>query len=438
MNETRKRNLIRYVIPAILSNTCFFLFSVVDGIFVGQGCGTDALGAINLALPFIMIANVLNTLVSIGGSTIVAVKIGRKDTDGAKNVFMHSVTAILAVGILLTLAGTVFTKQIAILLGARDGFVILTQEYIFWWAVFFVPCSLNANLQCFCRNDGAPGLVAKATIVSTVCNIFLDWLMVFPLHWGLMGAAVATGLSQTLSMLVVAMHFLRKKGLLTFRRFKPDFKIYQSMVFRGLPDAVAQFSTPVTTLCLNHVLLANYGAVGVNAFSVMSYIGSFSLAVFFGACEGLQPLFGRSYGAKNEDDLRFYLKAGTVISLLGSVLCFTVYLLWGDFLCTLFGADAETARFTVANLWKYTWAFIPGSISTLLSAYFYSTEHSGEAIILNVLRSFVLNSAIIIVLPILFGKEIVWYTFGIYESLVMLSGVGIKFSSERRKVQCRV
>lgn len=318
---SRRKLIFQNVAPAILANACVFLFSVVDGIFVGNGAGIQALGAVNLALPFVLVANALNAMASIGGVTITAIRFGRGDNDGAQNAFMHALTINLCVGLLITLCGCVFTSLVCGLLGASESYLPLVKEYVFWWALFAVANSLSLNLQSFCRNDGSPGLVAVTNVVSTAVNIFLDWLFVFPLQKGVMGAAIATGISQIVGLLIILSHFVFKKGNLRICRYNPQPKLFRKIAFRGLPEAIAQFSTPVTTLCMNYTLMATFGEIGINTFSIISYLSSFTMAVFFGASEGMQPLFGQAYGAGKEEDLKHYYRAGQRISLAGSTLC---------------------------------------------------------------------------------------------------------------------
>lgn len=120
---TRSRKIIQNVAPAILANACVFLFSVVDGIFVGQGAGSQALGAVNLALPFVLLAQALNAMASIGGVTITAIRFGRGDKEGAQNAFMHSITLNLIVGIFITLSGSAATSVVCALLGASESYL---------------------------------------------------------------------------------------------------------------------------------------------------------------------------------------------------------------------------------------------------------------------------------------------------------------------------
>lgn len=434
MESSRGKIIFSNVAPAILSNACVFLFSVVDGIFVGNGAGSQALGAVNLALPFVLLAQALNAMSSIGGVTITAIRLGRGDKEGAQNAFMHSLTLSFMVGIFITLCGSVFTGTVCGLLGATDSYLSLVKEYVFWYALFAIPNALSLNLQFFCRNDGSPGLVAVTNAVSSALNIFLDWLFVFPMQMGVMGAAVATGISQTVGLLIILLHYILKKGDLRIRKYKPQGKLFRKIIFRGLPEAIAQFSTPVTTLCMNRTLMAAFGDIGINAFAIISYLSSFTMSVFFGASEGMQPLFGQAYGAKKDDDLKHYYRAGQLISVIGSALCVVVYVLFPHMLCQLFGASGETLEFTSIHMWEYCWGFIVGSINTMMSAYLYSTKRSGQAIALNIVRSLVMNSLIITLLPMILGSAIVWHTFGIYEVVVLIVAIVLKKSSERNGI----
>ena len=438
MSDSRTSTLFKYVTPSVLTNTCYFLFTVVDGIFVGRGVGSDALGAVNIAAPLVMIANAINMLTSIGGVTIAAVRFGCRDKDGANQVFMHSMTASIALSAVITILCVFFTEPIAVLLGAKDQYVPMTKEYIFWWGLFSIPASLSINFQSFCRNDGEPQIVSNATIISTLLNIFLDWLFVFPLKMGVMGAALATGISQTVSWLILIPHFALKRGDLRVRRYKPDVRIYRKVLFRGMPEMIAQFVTPVTTICMNHVLMAQFGSSGVNAYSIISYIASLAMSVLAGASEGMQPLFGRSYGAKQGDDLKWYFRAGILISVVGSIVIVLLVILFDRPLCVLFGAKGKTMEFTVRYLPQYAWAFIVAGANTMISTYLYSTMRSVYAITLNIFRSFVIDTAVIVGFSAVFGAKVVWFTYGISECIVLIMAVILLAISERHDIVIQV
>ncbi len=224
------------------------------------------------------------------------------------------------------------------------------MDYLFWSSIFIIPSGLSIGLQNYCRNDNAPGLVSMVVIITTICNIFGDWLLIFPFQMGTKGAAIATGISQTIGLLILLTRFARRQGNLRFGRTKLNSRIFRDIVVHGLPEGISQLSNPVMTLCMNFVLIQRIGDLGVNAFSVISYIASFSMTAFLGASEGLQPLFGRSYGAKNEADLKYCLKTGLTISAVGSVLITGLSILLGKPICVLFGTDAATTEYIIKYL----------------------------------------------------------------------------------------
>lgn len=434
MANNRTKNIIKYVVPTMLSNICFFLFTVVDGIFVGQGVGTDALGAVNLVFPFTMIVGAIYMLLNMGGVTIVAVKIGQGDEEGANKVFRNGMMILGCVSVVMSAIGVFGADLLCKLLGANETFHQMSVDYLFWYSVFIIPSGLSMGLQSYCRNDGSPGLVSLTVIVSTALNIFLDWFLIFPIPMGTKGAAIATGVSQSIGLLIMLTHFVRKKGILRIGKAKFDGKILGEIIVHGLPEGINQLATPIMTLCLNLVLVSKIGDIGVNAFAVISYVSSFTVAVFVGTSEGLQPLFGQSYGEKNEKDMKFYFKSGVWINFIGSLLVTGLIILLSKPICTLFGADATTLEYVLKVMPLYAWGFVVMSFNVIISAYLYSTERSVHAIILNVLRSIVVNVVVIMILPQIFGASIVWFTFGIYEAVVLIAAYVLLKHSERNGI----
>ena len=430
----RTRKLVQYVLPTILSQVSFFLFTIIDGIFVGQGIGTDALGAINIVFPFVMLCNALFMLATIGGVTVTAIRLGRGDTEGANLAFRHGMMFTVLFAVVLSCLGFFGADPLCRIMGSNETYHAMMRDYLHVYALFIIPSGLGQALNGFARNDGSPLLASGAVIVGTILNIIGDWLFVFPLRMGLAGAAWATGISQSVSMLICLTHFLRRKGCLRFGRFRPSGALCRKILLRGSPEAISQFATPVATLWTNRALMAQVGSVGVNAFGVICYVASFSVAIFYGAAQGLQPLFGQSYGAKKENDLKFYFRSGMLICLNGSALITLLLCLGCGGICGLFGTDAQTLEFTVWALPQYAWGFIVMALNTMISSYLYSTKRSRQAILINTLRSFVVDTLVILLLPTLFGPRIIWYTFGIYEGLVLIVAWILLKRSERNGI----
>lgn len=174
--------------------------------------------------------NALNLLISVGGVVICAVHMGKGDYERANVVFRHGILLLLCAAAVLSLAGTLFTDRICSLLGAGETFHQYAADYLFWYSLFIIPSALSMGLQNYCRNDNAPELVGMAVIISSICNIFGDWLLVFPLAMGTKGAAIATGISQIIGLLIALTHFARKKGNLQFGKITLDIGLFRKII----------------------------------------------------------------------------------------------------------------------------------------------------------------------------------------------------------------
>lgn len=419
-NNVKSKLLIKYLTPTILSNLSVFLFTIVDGIFVGQGVGSDALGAVNIVFPYVMFFNAFVMLMTIGGLTITAIRMGKGDTEGANEVFMHSTMLSLIITALFSIAAVVWTEPLCRLMGASDVYIELAKDYLFWYGVFLIPCGMFTTFNGFVRNDSRPSLVSVAVIIATSLNIFGDWLLMFPVKWGLKGAAIATGAAQTIGFFIVLSHFILKKGKLNFHRFRINGSLISKILLRGLPECIAQFGTPLTTIITNTILVARLGTASVNAYSIICYVACFSIAIFYGVADGLQPLFGRCYGAKKFNDLKYFKRMGILIGGVGSVIITGIIVAFTPQFCDLYAADSMTRAVTMECMWKYALGFAIQAFTVIISSYLYSTTRTRQALIINITRSFVANTLITTLLPLIFGADIIWFTFGIYEAVTMV------------------
>lgn len=431
--STQSKNLKKYIIPSMVSNAAFFVLTIVDGMFVGNGVGIDALGAVSLAMPYVMLIGAISVLFTIGGVAVAAIRLGRGDDEGANEAFMHSITAIVAVFTVLSIFGMFCSDQVATILGANATYHAMVSDYVFGYSLFLIPAGLFTCLANFCRNDGNPQLSTIASIVCTSANIFGDWLFVYPLQQGVGGAAIATGLSQVFAVIVLLTHYLKKKGKLRFRKFKVSFALYEKIIIRGLPEMVSQFAAPITTYSMNRVLLG-IGDAHVNAFSIISYAGSLFASLMYGLSGGLQPLFGQSYGAKDDKSLRYYLKSGLIMSVMGGIGVFIITLFIGKPVCFIFGADKAAIDIVIDALPKYCLNYIFAASSAVIASYLFSTKRTQYAVPLNVCRSIVFNFLCINFLPLLFGESFVWYTVAVAEAICLVIALILWKMSERKGI----
>lgn len=439
MNEQIK-NLKKYIIPSLLGNVSFFILTIVDGMFVGNCGEPNALGSVSVAMPFVMFVSAISVLFNVGGVAVAAVRFGRGDSDGANQAFMHSLSAITVIFTLLSIIGTVFSAPIASLLGADERYLGMCSDYIRYYSLFLLPMGLFYCFNTFGRNDGNPTLSTKAAIICTVVNIFGDWLMVYPLRdvFGAVGgAAFASGAANFCAFLFVSTHYIFKKGQLRIRKFRVDFSLYGKVMLRGIPEMIAQFATPITTFSMNNMLMTNPNIHSVNAFSVIGYASSLFASLMFGLAGGLQPLYGQSYGAKDDKSLKFYFRSGLTIAGIGGIVIFLLTFIIGKPICTLFGAEAEAIPLVVNSLPKFCLNYVFAALSTIIAAYLFSSKRTQYAIPLNVCRSLIFNFFCINFLPLLFGADFVWYTAAVAEFCCLIIAVVLWRVSERKGIVYR-
>ena len=410
MNPKAKQ-LCSYIFPAVGSLFVTYLYNVMDGIFVGQGIGSAALGAVNIGVPFITFAVAIVSMFPMGGATIIAIRMGRDDKDGANNAFMTALTLTVLTAVILTVVGTVFSQQIVDLSGARklgEEMRRMSADYLFYYSAFSLPMLMSNCLSVFVRNDGSPTLSFVGMCTGAVSNIFLDWLFIFPLQMGVIGAAVASGLGQIVSLLVLLSHFIRKHGNLRIRRFTIQPVLIRKICKRGAPEAVTQLTTPVTALCYNLILAGLVGDIGVSTYSVLSFIYSLANAVLSGVAQGLQPLWGNSYGKQDTKEINDYFRFGMAINLVLSVLVSAGLILFDEPAIRIFSQDMELINAASKALPVFSLSFIPMALNLVYTSLLYSTKRTRQSDIIAICRGIVIKAIAIFCIPILLGTKTIW------------------------------
>ena len=405
------KQLCSYIFPAVGSLFVTYLYNVMDGIFVGQGVGSAALGAVNIGVPFITFAVAIVAMFPMGGATIIAIRMGRDDKDGANNAFMTALTLTVLTAVILTVVGTVFSQQIVDLSGARklgEEMRRMSADYLFYYSAFSLPMLMSNCLSVFVRNDGSPTLSFVGMCAGAVSNIFLDWLFIFPLQMGVIGAAVASGLGQIVSLLVLLSHFIRKHGNLRIRRFTIQPVLIRKICKRGAPEAVTQLTTPVTALCYNLVLAGLVGDIGVSTYSVLSFIYSLANAVLSGVAQGLQPLWGNSYGKQDTKEINDYFRFGIAINLVLSVLVSAGLILFDEPAIRIFSQDMELINAASKALPVFSLSFIPMALNLIYTSLLYSTKRTKQSDIIAICRGIVIKAIAIFCIPVIWGVKAIW------------------------------
>ena len=284
---------------------------------------------------------------------------------------------------------------------------------------------MSTCLSVFVRNDGSPTLSFVGMCVGAAANIFMDWLFIFPLNMGVIGAAIASGLGQVFSLIVLLSHFIRKKGELRIKLFKVDFSLVRKISKRGVPEAVTQLTTPVTALCYNLVLARMIGDIGISTFSVLSFIYSLANAILSGVAQGLQPLWGHCYGKRDTEEMGWYFRCGIIINSILSILIYGLLFLFDEPVICIFNRDTELVQTASAALPIFSLSFIPMALNLIYTAYLFSTKRTEAADIIAISRGIVMKALAIFCVPMIWGSNAIWIAPFIAEIVTLVFAVGL-------------
>lgn len=317
---------------------------------------------------------------------------------------------LLGAAILMTV-GMGFAQQIVDISGARNlspEMCEMAAQYLFYYSAFSVPMLMGTCLSVFVRNDGSPTLSFAGMCAGAAANIFLDWLFIFPLQMGIVGAAIASGLGQVLTVLILLVLFLRRNGDLRIQAFKVSGALMAKVCKWGVPEAVTQLTTPVTALCYNLMLLRLIGDIGVSTFSVLSFIYSLVNAILSGVAQGLQPLWGQCCGRKDGGGMAWYFRSGLMINIVLSVLIYGGLCFFDVPVIRIFNREPELIKEATAAPPLFALSFVPMALNLIYTAYFFSTKRTGIADAIAVSRGIAVKALMIFCLPLLFGTKAIW------------------------------
>lgn len=414
---------VKFAIPQMIGLLFNSVYLIVDGMFIGNRLGREAMAAAAVAVPFIEILIALAMAVASGAGIIISTKLGRKETVAAKQTFNLAVMLLLIASVLIVTFGNVCIDQLAWALGATPDIHADAVTYL-WYIVTFSPFLLfSFLLGGLARNDGRPKLAMFALAFGSVSNIALDYIFMYPLNMGIAGAALATALGPLFSVLILLPHFLMKKGHLHFA--KPVLKWRPTMdVFRlGFPSFIMEFTIGMITLVYNSAIIRNgYGEIGLAAYLIIGYLMLIILTIFLGLAEGLQPVFSYLTGTgehhRNRALLSFSVKVFLSIGIASYVL---IILFSRNFISIFTPGDPELIQFTQDKCLYYFSGFFLAGYNILMISYWQSIQNARRALPLSLLRSVILPPVLIFMLPHLFGMEALWLCHSLSEILTALA-----------------
>lgn len=425
--QSAGREFFKYTSLNVLGMVGLSCYILADTFFISKGLGANGLAALNLALPIYSFIHGCGLMLGMGGGTKYSIFRGQNASKNADAVFTNTLYMAVVFAGFFMLMGIFFSQKLTLLLGADAEIADMTKTYLRVILLCSPAFIMNNICICFVRNDGNPRLSLLAMLGGSFSNIILDYIFIFPLHMGILGAVLATGIAPVISMGILSKHLLSGERGFHAAWERPRTALFRSLVSLGFPSLVTEISSGIVIIIFNMLFLKLAGNVGIAAYGVIANLSLVVVAIYNGIAQGIQPVISRAYGKKEKGTIRQTFRYGVFTVVILSILIYAVMFLFADPITRIFNSEGNARLQELAgNGMKLYFTVVPFvGFNILVSAYFTSIERTVPAQVISVVRGFLLIIPMAFALAALAGITGVWLAFPVTEGIVCLMGVGM-------------
>ena len=448
--ESIGKLLRKYAIPAIIAMTASSLYNMIDSIFIGQGVGPLAISGLAVTFPLMNISAAFGSLVGVGASAIVSMLLGQKNYGVARKVLGNVMTMNVVLGVLLMFFGLLFLDPILFFFGASENIISYAREYMIYILLGNVITHLYLGLNAVLRAAGRPKVAMWLTILTVVLNAILDPLFIFVFDMGIKGAAIATVLAQTVSLVWQLRLLNNKNEVLHFENgkvFTYDRKIARESLKIGLSPFLMNMASCFVVLLINNQLRRygdqmgeGVGDIAIGAYGIVNRIIFLFVMIVMGFNQGMQPIAGYNYGAGNYDRVLKVFWQTVGWATLCTTLGFVVGVFVPEVAVRLFTSDAMMIDIAANGFTIAVVAFPIVGIGMVASNFFQSIGMAGKAIFLSLSRQVLFLIPCLVVVPLFFDIRGVWMALPISDaissvvSVVLILGLIRKFKQSPQTI----
>lgn len=411
------RLFMKYALPGVAGLLFLGIQSVIDGIVLGRFVGANALASVNLVLPCYSLISAFAIVMGIGGQTLVSISLGRGDKQEANNALRSVFVFLQGMSVVVSLVIFLSAGKIASFLGANEVLLPDAVHYIRALVPFFpLLCAMFFG-DYIIKAMGHPLYATSVMGMTVVLNIVLDLVFVAVLGWGVMGAGLATGIAFTMGACFNVPRLFSRHEVVAVQRGRYDRRLVWNAFYNGSSEGMSELSVAITVFLFNITMMRYLGESGVAAFTAINYILFIGTTVFLGISDGIIPIIGYNYGARQQERIKSILKLAARTNSLIGIGLFLLLLLFGEQVIGLFFKDHGSEAFEIASrgVSIYCFAFLLCGLNILASSYFTAIGNAKISIIISALRGLVFVGIGILVLPAVFGIDAIWYDVPIAE-----------------------
>ncbi len=427
------RRLLKFTFPSMVMMAFTSLYSVVDGFFVSNFVGKTPFAAVNFIMPVLMILGSVGFMFGSGGSALVSKTMGEGEPDKARKLFSLFIYSTAVCGVIIAVISFIFIRPLAAFMGAEGEMLdncVLYGRILLLSLPFYM---LQFEFQSFFITAERPQMGLVVTVVCGLTNMVLDALFMAVFSWGLVGAAAATAVSQIFGGLIPILYFCRTDvGVLRLTKTKIDGKALLKACTNGSSELMSNISMSIVSILYNYQLMRYAGENGIAAYGVLMYVNMIFLAIFIGYSTGVAPVVGYHYGAENHSELKGLLRKSYVIIGIFAVAMFGLAELLAGTLAGIFvGYDRELMDMTERAFMIYSVSFLFSGIAIYGSSFFTALNDGLTSALISFLRSLLFQVAAVIILPLIFGIDGIW--FSVVAAELVAAVMTILFIAVKRK-----
>ncbi|MDF2486576.1 MAG: putative efflux protein family [Herbinix sp.] len=401
--------LLKFSLPAIGGMIINSLYNLVDRIFVGR-IGGLAMTGIGLSLPFMMLLSAVSSLIGIGASALISIKLGENNKEEAKGLLGNAITLLAGLMLFMTILGLIFKEPILTAFGASEATMPYAVDYmtiILYGAMFQ---GIGTGLINVIRAAGHPVKSLMIVLVGTIVNIILDPLLIFTLDMGIAGAAWATIIAQLVTSIMVIQHLLSTKSniRIELNKLKLHLETIRSILSIGFAAFAMQLSSVVVSIILNNSLKKYGGDVAIGAMTIINSVMVLFLMSAMGVTQGSAPIIGFNFGAKRFDRVRQVLKLELLAVLSICTITFILVQAFPVLLSSIFTSEPDLISKASTGMRLFLLMLPLISTQIVGASYFQAIGKAKKAAFLGLLRQVFLLIPLLLILPNFLGLNGVW------------------------------
>jgi putative efflux protein, MATE family len=413
--EKTGKLLRQYAMPAIVAMIASSLYNIVDSIFIGQKLGALAISGLALTFPFMNLAAAFGTLVGVGASTLVSIRLGQKDYCSARMVLGNVVLLNIIFGLSFSLLTLPFLTHILYLFGGSEATIEYARSFMAIILVGNVFTHLYFGLNAMLRASGHPQKAMYVTIFSVFINIVLDALFILVFGWGIAGAAWATVIAQFSALLWLVTIFLKRNKVLYFTKeiFRLKKKIVVDALSIGLSPFLMNTAACFVVILINSSLQKYGGDLAIGAYGIINRVAFVFVMIVLGLTQGMQPIVGYNYGAKLYPRVLEVLKTGIKVGVIVMTIAFILVEIFPGSISRAFTSDETLIKIAVKGF-RIVFCFFPIiGFQMVSSNFFQSIGQAKKSIFLSLTRQVIVLIPLLFILPHFLGIEGVWISMPI-------------------------